>query len=363
MPETPRRAASSQGTPARPVRTVADCAGPATRVQSYDFQMIRFATSLAGLLATVFAFSGAAADHDGALQGADSLVERAIRHEHGEGVARNTARAAELYCAAARQGNAEAAYRLGWMFANGRGIERDDGYAVALFERAAAQGHEYAERMLTRIHSDDVRLPDCVAAPVSALLAKAAIAQMEQLALADRARAEAAIAELATAEQLARAARARAQAAKIELARAEQLAREEEAKATSAIGAAAGPVRARAELVERELSDIRVALARWTEAWSRKDLKAYLAAYARDFVVPGGRSLQQWKRERRLRIAEKTWIDVKIRALDIRVEGSRASARFLQDYRSDRLSESGSKTLTLIKAERTWLIRQEQSAR
>ena len=186
---------------------------------------------------------------------------------------------------------------------------------------------------------------------------------MEQLALADRAKAETAIAELATAEQLARAERARAQAAKIELAKAEQLARQQETRAKSAVGAATGAVRARAESVERERSDIRAAVARWAEAWSRKDLKTYLAAYARDFFVPGGRSLQQWEQERRVRIAEKAWIDVKIRGLDVRVQGNQASARFMQDYRSDRLRESGGKTLTLVKADGTWLIRQEQSAR
>ena len=169
--------------------------------------MIRFATALAGPLGAVLAFAIAAADREAAPQSADALVERAIRYEHGEGVARNTVRAAELYCAAARLGSADAAYRLGWMYANGRGIERDDGYAVALFQRAAAQGHEYAGRMLARIRSDEVRLPDCVPAPVSALLAKAEIAQKEQLALAERAKAEADKVGLARAQQLAQAER------------------------------------------------------------------------------------------------------------------------------------------------------------
>ena len=52
---------------------------------------------------------------------------------------------------------------------------------------------------------------------------------------------------------------------------------------------------------------------------------------------------------------------MKIRDLNISVEGNQARVRFVQDYRSDRLSESGRKMLTLVKADRGWLIRQEQS--
>ena len=99
----------------------------------------------------------------------------------------------------------------------------------------------------------------------------------------------------------------------------------------------------------------------WADAWSRKDLDSYLASYAKDFVASGGRSLRQWERERRAQITGKAWIDVKIRDLDISVEGNLARVRFVQDYRSDKLRESGRKTLALVRADRGWLIRQEQS--
>ena len=45
---------------------------------------------------------------------------------------------------AARDGDPEAQYSLGWMYANGRGVARDDAVASALFALAAAAGHAYA---------------------------------------------------------------------------------------------------------------------------------------------------------------------------------------------------------------------------
>lgn len=68
-----------------------------------------------------------------------------------------------MYCAAARRGHVLAQYQLGWMYANGRGVARDDARAAAWFRRAAAQGDVPARQMLVRV--DDpakVRPATCV---------------------------------------------------------------------------------------------------------------------------------------------------------------------------------------------------------
>jgi soluble lytic murein transglycosylase-like protein len=91
-----------------------------------------------------------------------SLIALATAYEHGEGVPKDTTRAASLYCEAARAGSAEAQFSLGWMYANGRGIDRDDAAAAALFALAAKQGHEYAKRMLQYVSDVERRLPDCM---------------------------------------------------------------------------------------------------------------------------------------------------------------------------------------------------------
>lgn len=342
----------------------------------------------------------AAADRSAVPQSADFLIAQALRHEHGEGVTRNGVRAAELYCEAARMGSADAACRLGWMYANGRGIERDDGYAAALFQRAARQGHGYAQRMIQWVRSGESRLPPCLAAsgvaatapraltterypdPSAALVAKAELEKIEQFALAERARAEAALSDLAKAQQSIQVERARAESAIAQLAKTEQLVQAERARAETA-GAELAKVeqaiqaqRARAELAFRAQSapgapappdsagdaaaraEISTALANWARAWSRRDFDAYRAAYAKDIA---GRSYRQWQQQRRARIVGRSWIDVRIADLQVEVEGSQASARFRQDYRSDRFNDTSIKTLTLIKLDRNWLILRERS--
>jgi TPR repeat protein len=94
--------------------------------------------------------------------GPAELVSLARAYEHGEGVKRDPVRAAELYCDAARDGHAEAAYALGWMHANGRGILRDDATAAGLFDWAAQLGHPYAARMLARLGHETPAVPDCL---------------------------------------------------------------------------------------------------------------------------------------------------------------------------------------------------------
>lgn len=68
--------------------------------------------------------------------------------EYGDGVKRDEVAAAKLYCRAARYGDAEAQYSLGWMLTNARGIQRNDAEAAHLFAAAAEQGMAQAQNML-----------------------------------------------------------------------------------------------------------------------------------------------------------------------------------------------------------------------
>src|SRR5260221_8743740 len=56
----------------------------------------------------------------------------------------------------------EAQFSLGWMYANGRGVTRDDGVAAAMFRLAAAGGHIYAQKTLAFLGDAPGRLPDCM---------------------------------------------------------------------------------------------------------------------------------------------------------------------------------------------------------
>jgi hypothetical protein len=90
------------------------------------------------------------------------LREEARAYEHGEGVAKDPAQAVKLYCDGARAGDPEARYSIGWMYANGRGVSRDDGIAAYFFNLAAEQGHDPSRKMLRFVGTPTSQIPECM---------------------------------------------------------------------------------------------------------------------------------------------------------------------------------------------------------
>lgn len=85
--------------------------------------------------------------------------------EYGDGVPRDPVLAAQLYCRAARYGDAESQYNLAWMLTHSRGIERDDAQAAHLFAAAAEQGHVQAQNMARAMGTPQGDPPACLRQP------------------------------------------------------------------------------------------------------------------------------------------------------------------------------------------------------
>ncbi|QPF75142.1 transglycosylase SLT domain-containing protein [Roseateles sp. DAIF2] len=86
--------------------------------------------------------------------------------EHGDnGQPRDPVLAAQLYCRAARFGDAVAQYNLAWMLTNARGIARDDAQAAYLFAAAAEQGLAQAQAMAARLGEPLGAPPPCLRPP------------------------------------------------------------------------------------------------------------------------------------------------------------------------------------------------------
>lgn len=99
----------------------------------------------------------------------------------------------------------------------------------------------------------------------------------------------------------------------------------------------------------------------WASAWGRKDVKGYLARYARDFKVPGGASRASWEKERDQRINKPGKIAVEVDNIKVSMDGpDQVTAKFRQHYKSATLSSTTTKTLVLVKREGKWLIQQER---
>ncbi len=107
-------------------------------------------------------------------------------------------------------------------------------------------------------------------------------------------------------------------------------------------------------------AEVEKAIRDWAAAWSGKNVKAYLAAYASDFRTPGGESRSAWEAERARRIDKPDPIQISIEKMQISVEGDQATAKFRQHYRSGKYKSSATKAMALVRRDGRWLIQQEQ---
>jgi len=111
-------------------------------------------------------------------------------------------------------------------------------------------------------------------------------------------------------------------------------------------------------------AEVLKAVSGWAEAWSKKDANAYLSYYAGDFKTPGGEARPAWEKSRRERIAAPKSIEVEVGAPKVTLRGdNEASVTFRQNYRSDKLTSSNTKTLELVKADGRWQIREEKAGK
>ena len=99
----------------------------------------------------------------------------------------------------------------------------------------------------------------------------------------------------------------------------------------------------------------------WAHAWQEKDVKTYLAHYAKDFKTPKDESRADWEQGRKQRIAAPKKIEVSVDSLRVSISGDNATVTFRQHYRSDSLKVSSVKTLVLAQSGGKWLIKQERT--
>jgi tetratricopeptide (TPR) repeat protein len=99
----------------------------------------------------------------------------------------------------------------------------------------------------------------------------------------------------------------------------------------------------------------------WAQAWSSKDVNAYLSFYAPDFKTPGGEPRANWEKSRRQRITAPKRIEVGVDAIKVgAIDANSATVNFRQHYRSDSLKADSTKTLVMVRTDGKWLIQQER---
>jgi tetratricopeptide (TPR) repeat protein len=109
-------------------------------------------------------------------------------------------------------------------------------------------------------------------------------------------------------------------------------------------------------------AEVLAAVNAWAQAWSKKDADAYLSYYAKDFKTPGNEPRAAWEKTRRSRVTAPKSISVTLASPKVTMDGAeRATVRVRQNYKSDVLKSSSSKTLVMIRSDGGWKILEEKS--
>jgi len=116
-----------------------------------------------------------------------------------------------------------------------------------------------------------------------------------------------------------------------------------------------------ATAVNNDSQTAQAAVLAWAQAWSRKDVPGYLAAYSPQFVPQGGQTRSAWEKDRRDRILGKTSISVTLSNITVRVKGDKANVQFRQSYKAGALAVGSRKTLELQRNPGGWQITREST--
>lgn len=92
----------------------------------------------------------------------NELLLKAADYEASAGNHDNYWEAAVLYCKASKLGSIEAQYRLGMLYAFGKGVPENRAFAASMFSLASRQGHAKAFDMLETVRFESQDLPPCM---------------------------------------------------------------------------------------------------------------------------------------------------------------------------------------------------------
>jgi len=109
------------------------------------------------------------------------------------------------------------------------------------------------------------------------------------------------------------------------------------------------------------LAQLERATANWAAAWSRKDVPAYLAFYARGFQPPPGLSRSEWEKQRHERLNRPGSIKVTIDDLKVVTDGDGWRVTFRQHYRATGLESTATKSMRWVHEGGRWLIQAERA--
>ncbi|MEM6704271.1 MAG: PilZ domain-containing protein [Acidobacteriota bacterium] len=112
-----------------------------------------------------------------------------------------------------------------------------------------------------------------------------------------------------------------------------------------------------------DLQAAKDAVGAWASAWQEQNVSAYLQAYVANYAPPSSTN-EAWRAQRRQRLTAPSVIEVEVEELEVEANEAqqRATATFIQRYRSDQYRDVVRKTLVLERQAGSWKIRSESSS-
>jgi hypothetical protein len=96
----------------------------------------------------------------------------------------------------------------------------------------------------------------------------------------------------------------------------------------------------------------------WLKAWEERKINAYLAFYSKNFKDPK-KSRKEWAAQRRSALNGNTSISIQISDIQMKQNDHTVVVSFTQDFKSDRVSDTGKKELIWVNEGNSWKIIQE----
>lgn len=255
----------------------------------------------------------------------------------GDGVPKNTLMAIPWLEKAAQQGDVAAQGNLGTVYLKGDGVPQNFDFARSWFEKAGMSGSAFAQQALGLMYLNGwgVKRDETIAAQWLSKAAAQNDPRSRQYLEALRKRSK----------EAAAASGRRSQAFKL----------------PPPLVVTTQPTSAAPGAAKEEDAAVLNVIARWAEAWSSRDVNAYLSFYADNFQAPHGEKRSAWAARRRARIANKQRINVTVDAPQVDFIGNTAVVHFEQKYVSNNLIEADRKKIVLVMRASEWKIVKEIS--
>ncbi len=98
----------------------------------------------------------------------------------------------------------------------------------------------------------------------------------------------------------------------------------------------------------------------WAAAWSAKNVKKYLAFYAKEFKAPDGLARTVWETQREERINKPKSIRVAVSEFEVKkLDSTHVNVSFRQSYQATHMHTSTVKTIRMVKTGSRWQIADE----